>query len=47
MKDDSTTVKGEELHTSNKGIHFTCWWLVNGIAREQHDIIVVKSTQQR
>ena len=40
MKDDSTTVKGEDLHASNKAIHFTCWRPVNERDREQHGIAV-------
>ena len=32
MKDDSMTVRGEDLHARNKAIHFTCWWPMNRIS---------------
>ena len=38
MKDNSMTVKGEDLHTSNKAIHLAHWKPVNGLGRQQHNI---------
>ena len=40
MKDDSTTMKGENLRASNKASHFARWRPANGIGREQHGIVV-------
>ena len=40
MKNDSMTVKGEDLRTSNKASHFARWQPANGIGKEQHGFVV-------
>ena len=40
MKDNSTTVKGEDLRASNKVIHFVRWQPMNRIAKNSCSIVV-------
>ena len=40
MKNDSMTVKGEDLRASNKASHFARWRPANGIGKEQHSFVV-------